>query len=162
MNKRNLSLTLVLCCSLNITAADKEITLQKIQEVDFNTLIPRVGKCQLNPKDSLFLDPLYESTCSAFQAKRGEFRLTAEPLRLIKIKFNSVSVNSGVVEYLPDGIAKTAVDELKFLPNEELQINSGPLGIVNLEIGGTLVFYQKLNNAEKFELTYDVEYDYVN
>ncbi|SFC25764.1 hypothetical protein [Pseudoalteromonas denitrificans] len=146
--------------SLNTNAANKEIMLQKIKNLDFDTVLPKTGSCYYDSQKNNTIRNTKDSTCSSYSGSNGKFKLTAEPFQIVEIEFKSKKSPDGQVIFQPEGVAKIELDEFAIYTNTPTKLKLGPSGVIDIVMGGKLIFINELSHGLNYSLDYDINYKY--
>lgn len=151
-----------LCFFLSSAYADVPIILQKVEKLDFETLLPKEGSCFYDANEDKKSDLKKNSTCSSFSGSKGIFKLIAKPKSFVEIEFKSSESSDGKVIFKPEGIIRVDFNEFGFYSNKPIRVNTGDTGVINIEVGGDLIFLTDMGYGENLSVDYDIKYNYVD
>ncbi|ATC95562.1 hypothetical protein [Pseudoalteromonas tunicata] len=147
--------------SLNATAENRDIILQKISNVDFDTVNIRAGSCNFDSATETMSGDGKRNICSSYKGSKGVFKLTAEPNKLIEVEFKSTRTPNGLIQFNPKGVARSDFKEYQLVYDVPVQFMVGTSGIVDIEMGGELEFFGPLNHSSNYSIDYDIKYKYI-
>ncbi|MDP4985337.1 hypothetical protein [Pseudoalteromonas tunicata] len=164
MNKINIVKSSVWLAALffsnQLLADNKEIVLQEVKKLDFNTVFARVGNCHFDveKQDLVHSD---SSVCTYSIVEKGQLKLIAEPLTTVEIEFKSNLSVEGKVIFNPEALAISELGRYSILTNKPVAVKVGASGVVDIDLGGTLKVISQLGPDLKLSASYGVEYQYI-
>jgi hypothetical protein len=115
-------------------------TFFTVQEIHFGTIQPVSGSCSMTRETAFVSAHNGQFICIlSKEAKNGHYTITANPNKIVQIKFPPNLDDGNGVVFNPNVILKSDVENKVIYNNAAFQtIHSGTSGVINIYMGGEI------------------------
>lgn len=126
-----------------------------VEELDFKTMLPIVGSCEMDDTTAVVSDLPGSKICSENKVgTRGHFRIFSDPFTEFYVRVFQKNPEGGDgLTFVPEGTISSPTQTISFSANTTYLISSGNTGIINIIFGGQLY----LSNEYPAGMTHSVE-----